>query len=157
MRAEITKTLNKDVTGNYSQGMPADLTRFHWYHGKITKEEAEWVLGLISGRNAFLVRQSVAGLILSMIINRWISHVIIKYSPKGYSLKGKAEVFTTIPKMIEYYQIYPVKENSTEVLGTACDRQTSGMYTAVRAEVSQPSEMKTTLHIVESLYSNFMK
>ena len=107
--------------------MPASLTRFHWYHGKITKEEAEWTLeSERDGQNTFLVRQSATDLILSVIINNWIHHLTITYSPEGYILEGKTHVFMTISEMITYYQMFPVHEN--QVLGIASDRQMSGMH-----------------------------
>ena len=127
----IIKELGEQVTephtnGTYARGKPAHLAMFHWYHDKMTKEEAEEALGSVQDANVFLVRQSDTDLILSMKVKGYISHVTVNYSPKGYSLEGKKHVFTTIPEMITYYQIFPVESDQKQVLGTVCKRQTSG-------------------------------
>lgn len=100
----------------------SELAQYHWFHGKMTKEEAQWTLST-AGNNKFLVRETTKGLglVLSMKIKGWISHHAISYSSDRYSLKGRRENFGTIPEMIMYYHEFPVWKK--EVLGTACDKK----------------------------------
>ena len=75
--------------------------------------------------NYFLVRQSANDLILSAKIVGWMKRFTIEQSPEGYCLKGRKNIFKTIPEMITHYQTFPV--DGTQSLGTACDRLTPSM------------------------------
>lgn len=101
-----------------------DLSTYHWYHGKMTRERAEWILGQ-AAHNKFLVRDSAKDLVLSTKIRGWISHQIITCSSSGrYLLRGRRENFCTIPDMITYYREFPLWKK--QVLGSACDRNVAG-------------------------------
>ncbi len=102
-----------------------DLLRYHWYHGKMTEEEAEWFLG-DGDQNKFLVRQSLQNLVLSMKSRGQIVHKIIGYTHEGYYLKGNRRVFRTLPEMITYYKFFPIHKK--QLLGEACDSHKPGTY-----------------------------
>ena len=110
----------------YSKGKPADLTKYNWYHGNITEEQAEVAFaGYLDG---FLVRHTSKDLILSSVSYGWYSHDIIHRSPEGYRLDGKEMVFKTVHEMIQYYKLFLFTKN--RVLGVAADRNSSGMVAA---------------------------
>ena len=100
----------------------AHLAHHPWFHGKLSKEQAEWTLST-AGNNKFLVREGSKGhrLVLSMKIKGWISHHAISYSSGRYSLDGRRENFSTIPEMITYYHKFPIWKK--ELLGSVCDRK----------------------------------
>ena len=84
-----------------------DLTKYNWYHGNLTEDEAEVTFNL-SGCNGnyFFVRQDPGnGMMLSRIVKGWKSHNKILHSPEGVHLKGEKESFKSIPKMIAHYQL----------------------------------------------------
>ena len=99
----------------YSQGKPADLLQYDWYHGNISREQADLAMKLSGSNNPFLVRNSGHTLILSKQILGWNSHDTIHCSPEGYHLEGKEEVFKSVPEMISHYQRYPIEGD--QVLG----------------------------------------
>ena len=112
----------------YSKGSPADIVRYHWYHGKITENEATSMLNEMSvDSSCFLVRQAAKDLILSVKAQGLIFHVTIDYTPAGYRLhlQGREEVFKTIPEMITHYLMFPIDQLGTQTLGTACNSQVS--------------------------------
>ena len=110
--------------GIYSKGKPADLMKYDWYHGNITEEQAE--IAISTGyNNRFLVRHSDLSLILSKSIAGWKSHDIIHRSPEGYRLEGKEKVFKTVPEMIAYYKLFPIKED--QVLGKTVKKVLPGI------------------------------
>ena len=99
----------------YSQGKPADLMKYDWYHGNITREQADLAIRQSGNSNLFLVRNSGHTLILSKQIRGWNSHDTIHHSPEGYHLEGKQEVFKSVPEMIAHYQRHPIMDD--QVLG----------------------------------------
>ena len=123
--AKININLDLSVattTGVYCKGIPADLTRYHWYYGEITEEGS---ISVLYQEASFLVRQFADNIILSAKLQGWIKHFIINRSPEGYCLQGRKNIFKTIPEMITHYQKFPV--DGTQKLGTACDRLTPSM------------------------------
>ena len=111
----------KDV---YSKKKPAhaDLTKYNWFHGNISEEQANVALQC-EKHNNFLVRGSIHSLILSKKSNGWKSHDIIHHSPEGYRLEGKEEVFKNVPEMIAHYQQFPIHKD--RILGKAIDKGTA--------------------------------
>ncbi len=109
-------------TGIYSLGEPADITQYSWYHGKMSKEEAEIAIGK-EFLNNFLVRQSSNDLFLTSKRGGWIHHHLINYSTEGYCLEGKEKMFKTIPEMILHYLTFPIVTGSNQILGIGCDRE----------------------------------
>ena len=97
-----------------------------WYHGNITKEQAEAGLKGQATDNGFLIRASGKSLLLSKRIHGWVSHDIIHCSPRGYQLDGKDKVFKSVPNMITHYQRHPI--DGTQVLGTAIATVPSGIH-----------------------------
>ncbi len=53
---EETSRRETHIPGIYSLGEPADITQYSWYHGNMSKEEAE-IIVLRGSFNRFLVRQ----------------------------------------------------------------------------------------------------
>ena len=109
----------KDRDIIYSHGNPSELTSFNWYHGTITREQADAALSM--GRdNEFLIWQSTNNLVLSMRINGWASHNMIQRSSSGYCLNRKSRGFRSVPEMVAHYQQFPICESTQQVLATAC-------------------------------------
>jgi len=98
------------------------LEDFDWYHGDLTKEEAEAILHS-DDSNGFFVYESTHTLVLSTRLNGWKAHSIISYSQKGYHLEGKKKFFKTIPKMVAHYQHSPF--SGKHVLGAAIGKHTT--------------------------------
>lgn len=105
-----------DTIPIYTKGEPEGISKHSWYHGNITKDQAEAALRL-SDDNGFLVRVSGDNLVLSKRhTGGWRSHDIIHRSPRGYRLEEKVEWFQSVLDMISYYQHHPI--DGTQVLGT---------------------------------------
>ena len=100
----------------YDKGEPEDLMKYTWYHGNITKQQAEVGLNREADNKRFLVRVSDNDLILSKSVSGWISHNIIQRSPKGYNIQQGDKIFKSVPEMIAHYQHYPFEGG--QVLGT---------------------------------------
>lgn len=105
----------------YSTGEPAELVQYDWYHGNISKEQAEVILVKGSG-NVFLVRKQSSNLVLSKSIRGWISHDLIKRGPEGYHLEGR-QAFRSVSDLVRYYQQRPLNEKDGQVLGEAADKK----------------------------------
>ena len=103
-----------DDSAIYSKGKPTDLMKYTWYHGNISKEQADTALSAQKG-NTFFVRHLGKKLILSYRTLGWISHDIIHRSPEGYHLEGKEKVFKSVAEMIHQYKKFPIK--GKQVLG----------------------------------------
>ena len=110
-----------------------ELIKHDWFYGEMTEEQVERVLS-IGDDNIFLVRQSGNSLILSSRIRGWRHCYVIERSPRGYYLEGKDMHFKNISEMLTHYQKVPIDENK-QVLGTACNRKSSGMYMYVHTNV----------------------
>ncbi len=93
----------------YSKGEPEGLAKYKWYHGKITRDQADAALSL-GNSNKFFVWHDSNKLILTKRIFDMVSHTTIHHSPKGYQLERDSKLFDTISEMIAHYQ---------ESLGTA--------------------------------------
>ena len=106
-------------------GVPVELIKNDWFYGEMTEEMVERVLSIGNG-NKFLVRQLGNSLILSSRILGWRHCYVIERSPRGYFLEGKDMYFKNISEMLTHYQKVPIVKN--QVLGTACNRKSSGMY-----------------------------
>ncbi len=102
----------------YSKGEPEGLAKYKWYHGKITRDQADAALGT-GNYDKFLVRHSSSNLVLSRTRVGRISHTTIQHSPKGYQLEGSSKIFSSTPEMIEHYQ---------QSLGTAVETVPSGIH-----------------------------
>lgn len=99
---------------------PADLIKYHWFHGEISEEQATWALNAESG-DCFLVRQTASNLVLSKKIRSRISHNIIHYSPGGYHLERIDESFETIPELLAHYLFYPINESKSKCVPRTTD------------------------------------
>ena len=111
----------ESTNGIYSKGELEDLAKYKWYHGKLTREQADAALS-DRDHKSFLIRHHYDKLILSRSNRGQIYHAIIQRSPKGYQLEGKRKLFSTIPEMITYYQ---------QTLGTAVEALPTGNNTYV--------------------------
>ncbi len=87
----------------YSKGEPEGLAKYKWYHGKITRDQADAALSIGTGHR-FFVWHSSDELTLSRSHHGLRTHTVIQHSPKGYQLEGESKLFGTIPEMITHYQ-----------------------------------------------------
>ena len=116
------------ITGVCTKEELVDLTKYNWYHGKLTEEEIKVTFNLSGCHgNCFFVRQETGN---EMILSRKtmegkISHDKILRSPEGFHLKLKKELFKSIPNMIAHYQQVIITAN--QQLGKPIDRQGLGM------------------------------
>ena len=122
-----TSAHHNETISDYSKGVPVELTKHNWFYGEITAEQEEIALS-IGKQNNFLVRQLANSLVLSLIIRGWRHQYVIELSPRGYCLEGKDVYFRNVSEMLTHYQKVPIDDKNTQVLGTACDRTSSGMY-----------------------------
>lgn len=106
-----------------------------WYHGRISKDEAERALATSAETSAsasagcFLVRESGAGeqrLILSQVYRGETRHIKILSSPDGgggggghYGLEGSAKGFMGLREMVEHYRTHPISDEFG-TLGLVC-------------------------------------
>ena len=104
-----------------------ELNEQGWYHGYVSKEQAEAGLKSQVEDNGFLVRLFSSRLILSMRIWGWVSHTVIHHNRQGYRLDMKEEVFKSVPDMIQHYKNHPI-ENTGQVLGTGIARVPSSEF-----------------------------
>ena len=74
-----------------------------WYHGDLTRVEAEQALGA-SGCDCFLIRQSRAALVLSLIHHGQVHHVNIKRGPGWYELESGLSAQYSFPELEELQQ-----------------------------------------------------
>ena len=78
-----------------------------WYHGKLTRVEAEKVLTLCGrARDCFLVRESLStgDLVLSLMFRNDFFHIKIEYGPSWYKLYGTEPIFDGVQELVNSYQ-----------------------------------------------------
>ena len=125
------KNHHYNTIANYSKGVPVELIKHDWFYGEMTEEMVERALS-IGNDNNFLVRQSGNSLILSSRLRGWRHCYVIERSPSGYNLEGKSMHFKNISEMLTHYQKVPIVKN--QVLGTACNRKSSGIIKGMTFE-----------------------
>ena len=89
-----------------------------WFHGMITREEAEAVLVSLE-KGSFLVRQSEhrLGYALSVVANREVHHYMVESLPGGkYRLKGSWLEHADLHDLIWYYTHHVISERFLEKL-----------------------------------------
>ena len=93
-----------------------------WYHGELTRDEAEKALKA-SGCDCFLIRHCQGVLILSLIDDKIIDHIKIDYGPGWYKLNGGGphKKFRELPELVSHYSHNPISNEVT--LGTACEKR----------------------------------
>ena len=89
----------------------------------MSRERAEWCLGPAT-HNAFLVRESSRGLVLSTKIGGWIAHYSICCGTDRYYLRGRRENFASVSKLLQYYHRFPIKKG--QVLQLAYRKEAPG-------------------------------
>ena len=98
-----------------------------WYHGELSKEEAEQAL-IASTCDCFLVRVSEGALTLSLIQQGQLHHLSIKHCrPNGYALSKDDPVsthFNKLEELVAHYKQNDIEELKT--LETACDKTKAG-------------------------------
>ena len=113
----------------YDKGFPQGSNQ-DWYHGELSRVEAEQAL-TASKCNCFLVRESEGAPILSLIHHGQLHHLNIKYGPGWYELEiGFARYsFTELEELVDYYTSNDIGKLKIQ-LGAACqkDRATKGLY-----------------------------
>ena len=86
------------------EGSATDVTKCHWYGGKLTKKEVEARLGADECSTSFLVWQSAPDqLTLSTKTQRLFCHTGIINSPEGFYLDTSEMTFKTLTDLIGYY------------------------------------------------------
>ena len=96
-----------------------------WFHGMITREEAETVLASLEAGH-FLVRQSEhrLGYALSVVANREVHHYMVETLPGGrYRLKGSMIEHANLHALIWYYTHHVMSERYLEKLSTPAPRR----------------------------------
>ena len=95
-----------------------DYEKEDWYHGELTREEAEQALESC-GCDCFLIRESKGTHVLSLCTRTQkdnFFHLKIEYGPCWCKLHGSERAFIEIQELVSYYQ----QNHDTVVLGTAC-------------------------------------
>ncbi|XP_030030123.2 tyrosine-protein phosphatase corkscrew isoform X2 [Manduca sexta] len=89
-----------------------------WFHGVMSAKEAEHLI-MEKGKNgSFLVRESLAHpgeYVLSVRVRGRVSHVMIRRQHNKYNV-GSGEQFDDLVGLIEHFRLYPMIENSGDVL-----------------------------------------
>ena len=98
-----------------------------WYHGEITRDEAEQALKA-SGSDCFLIRHCQGVLVLSLIHDGEFHHITVNYGPGWYELEnGSAQYsFTEVEDLVDYYCEYIISPKNEIMLGVSCDRTATG-------------------------------
>ena len=99
-----------------------------WYHGELTRDQAEEALRASGSNNCFLIRESGGRVFLSLIHHGEIHHFVTEYGPGWYSLEGQPSRFTRLDEMVAYYCSNAVIDQIT--LGQACTKMEQN-YTGV--------------------------
>ena len=102
-----------------------------WYHGELTRVEAEQALAAsdqalaASDCDCFLIRESEGGLVLSLTHHGQVHHVAIKYGPGWYELEGGSaqDRFTELVDLVSYYLANTISESLQATLGRNCQRK----------------------------------
>ena len=102
----------------YTKGCVSDSDK-DWFHGKLTKREAEQVLAQ-SGGNCFLIRESKRYLVLSLSQDGETHHFGIQYGPGWYKLNEGKEKFIELQELVGYYHDNPIIGGKT--LNVACQK-----------------------------------
>ena len=87
-----------------------------WFHGKLTRVEAEQVLAAC-GTDCFLIRESKGAHVLSRSKNDKFAHVKIEYGFGWCKLLSSNKEFIGVQELVNYYQ------QSHHAIGTACVRK----------------------------------
>ena len=126
----LHSTRDNSTTAVYKKAEPTELMKQKWYHGEITRVQAEQLLRL-EKKNKFLVRQESDKLVFSKRIDGWINHDVILRSPEGYWLEGKDTRFKTVTEMISHYTRFPIEDKTKQILSDGCDKNGLGMYSQI--------------------------
>lgn len=119
----------ESVDTNYPhqyESISADPAKYKWYHENITEDQAHFLLRKNSLTNSFLVRKSGGGFILSYQLSGYIHHDMIDKCNNGFYLKGKKEMFESVPDLVTYYQKHSIENRGRQLIGVACDREKAG-------------------------------
>ncbi len=90
----------------YTKGLLVDSDK-EWYHGELTREQAEKTLR-DNGSDCFLIRESKGSLVLSLINNGRIQHIKITNKLGWYSLDGFAENFEELNELVDYVSTHMI-------------------------------------------------
>ena len=106
----------------YSRGSLLKSSDEDWYHGELTRVEAEQALAA-SDCDCFLIRESEGGLVLSLTHHGKVHHVAIKYGPGWYELEGGSaqDRFAELDDLVSYYHRKPIRGDLKITLGLACE------------------------------------
>ena len=111
----------------YTKSSPVDSDK-DWYHGKLTRLQAENALRESQDSNCFLIRVSRAkakrSLILSLIHHGEVYHTTIEYGPGWYRLQGEPpeKSFSKLDDLVSHYRSKVLHIDPKTTLGVACKK-----------------------------------
>ena len=112
----------------YTKGSPVDSDK-DWYHGELTRVQAEKALRESQDSNCFLIRESRVkskrSLILSLIHHgAEVYHTTIEYGPGRYRLEGEPpeKAFSKLDDLVSHYRSKALHIDPKTTLGVACKK-----------------------------------
>ena len=105
---------------DYAKGSFFDSDQ-DWYHGQLTRAEAEQALRA-AGRDCFLIRESKGALVLSFTNEREFYHIKIEYGIGWFKLNTVSVRFTSLDNMLSYYHSHCISDNLKMTLGEVCTK-----------------------------------
>ena len=111
----------------YAKGCVSDSDK-DWFHGELTKEEAEEALAQSDGC-CFLIRGSKRYLVLSLSQDGETYHFRIEYGPGWYKLKEGKKSFSDLQELVSYYQGNPIVGDKT--LNVACQKMSHSLVSTI--------------------------
>ena len=127
----------------YTKGSLVDSDK-NWYHGELTRIQAEKALRESQDSNCFLIRESrVRGsLILSLIHHGDIYHITIEYGPGQYRLEGEPpeKRFSKLDDLVSHYRSKALHIDSKITLGVTC-KKTERKLNEVKVEMGKYSHI----------------
>ena len=99
----VVEEKQQSSNGVYSRGVPTDLLPYNWFHGNMTRVEAENLLGKAK-RSCFLVRVESDSLFISSKVEKVVWHFTIERPPGSYFVAQSTVKFPTVAELIKYYE-----------------------------------------------------
>ena len=97
-----------------------------WYHGELTRVQAEKALRESQDSNCFLIRESRVrrSLTLSLIYHGEIYHTRIEYVPGQYRLQDEPpeKTFSELNDLVSHYRSQALHIDPKTTLGVACEK-----------------------------------
>lgn len=104
---------------DHSKAASPDPVQKKWYHGELTRYDANSALKA-TGRDCFLIRRQGA-LVLSLISRGRTCHIKILHGAGWYCLSWSPKSFSTLQNLVTHYRIYPIS-SEFGTLGIECEK-----------------------------------